>query len=93
MLPGNITCINEKPKHRGVPQAKGGGALVPQSWWDSGVIFQYLEEDNQSFVLKYLAQILSNCVISIRCMSKVMMQVMLKQDKNKEQSKCQSKSA
>ena len=44
-------------------------------------------------VLEYLAKIMSDCVISIRCMSKAMMSAMLKQDKNREQSKCQNESA
>ena len=44
-------------------------------------------------VLEYLAKIVSDCVISIRCMSKAMMSAMLKQDKNREQSKCQNESA
>ena len=43
-------------------------------------------------VLEYLAKIVSDCVISIRCMSKAMMSAMLKQDKNREQSKCQNES-
>ena len=44
-------------------------------------------------VLEYLGKILSKYVIAIRCMSGEMMSVMLKQDKNKEKSKCQNKSA
>ena len=44
-------------------------------------------------VLEYLAKIVSDCVIFIRYMSKAMMSAMLKQDKNREQSKCQNESA